>query len=526
MFFEWLENWIKKVDRRLVFAFCSTFFSAIFTHVYRLTNQLLNHDDLWNFCDSRLALGVKFGRPFLGVFSRVTSPYGNLPWVNGIFAIIYLSFFVVIIVKMFDVRHKSIIAILGIVTAVFPTLTSQMAYIHCADYYTLTTLLAAIAVYVATKASSVFVKVVIGGLTLCLALGTYQSSISVAMGMIAIWILFEIINNTSGKQILKNMLWYLLMGITGCISYILCLFASIKVTGIELTEYMGISEVGQLEFKDILLSFAQAYKDFYYFFFVNSDRFTFYDFINLGIILFIIGMLICLFFVKRIYRDGINTILYFMFIIMFPCICHILLFASKSVSYHMLMQESLVLVYMLGLILVDKISMLLISIPSKLLLFTEGIVIAFFVFLCVNNFITTNIAYMDFQKSYDQTYAFAVRLASRIEPLDWYDYSSPTELYLVNYYIPNSEGSSLEGYMPEYTGVENTVFLDSEYHFISFLNNELGMNYVTIREEMIPWVEGTPEFQDMESWPSKESVKIIHGCTVLKMGDHEKNEDN
>lgn len=521
MFLEWIENKIKGLRKEWIWAFSVTFISGIFVHIYRLTNHLLNHDVLWGLEDSRLAMGVKFGRIFMGPLSLLSSKYGNLPWINGVLSMLYLAVAVVLWVELFNVKRKTTIVLMGIVTVVFPAAASQLAYIHCADIYIITIMLATLAVFSVVRCKKF--GVIIGSIILFVAIATYQSSVSVAMMLIIMLTIIKIIKGEETLVIIKSLGKFLVVGVLAMVGYIICLNAVIAITGIQLTDYMGISEMGQMSLYDVVEGIRNAYNEFAYFFFVNPSKLTIYNGMNYVCFAGLLFGLIYIFFKRKIYNNLIKSLLYFICIILTPLVCHALVLVSSDITYHMLMQWSLVLIYISVLKLMDSSETIWEGINRKFIFTAQSILVISITVLCINNYTATNIVYHDMQEGYEKTYALAIRVADRIESIDEYaeNYSLyETQLYVVNYLEENIARDTFADYMPEYTGANNRIFMTTQEHFVAMLNNYLGMRYREIDEEMIPWVEYEEEFKSMKAWPAEDSVKVIRGVTVVKLGDY------
>ncbi len=76
------------------------------------------------------------GRWFLPYASGISSSY-ELPWLNGILSILYISIAVVFICKTFDVKGRLTAALIGAVTVTFPTVISTFTYCYVTDAYSL-----------------------------------------------------------------------------------------------------------------------------------------------------------------------------------------------------------------------------------------------------------------------------------------------------------------------------------------------------------------------------------------------------
>ena len=132
------ERMIQKLNRSLLPQWKICFLSAMLVgfaaHFYKITNWLPNWDMLVFRYDAQNML--KIGRWFLAVVCAPSSFY-DLPWLNGLLALVLHAAGAVCICKMLHVRKSVTAALIGAVTVSFPTVTSVMMYNYVADGYAL-----------------------------------------------------------------------------------------------------------------------------------------------------------------------------------------------------------------------------------------------------------------------------------------------------------------------------------------------------------------------------------------------------
>lgn len=97
---------IKRWKKEYTFAFLSSFFIGLLVHIYKFTNYLPNHDSMYNFYSDQNVLGS--GRWFLSIACGFSS-YFDLPWINGLFSIIFIAATTVVIINIFKISNKIII---------------------------------------------------------------------------------------------------------------------------------------------------------------------------------------------------------------------------------------------------------------------------------------------------------------------------------------------------------------------------------------------------------------------------------
>ena len=103
-----------------IYAFCFSFVFGLLAHFYRMTNWLPNWDSLVFRNDPQHMESL--GRWFLPFASGISSSY-ELPWLNGLLSILYISTAVVFICAAFEVRSRLTAAMIGAATITFPTVT-------------------------------------------------------------------------------------------------------------------------------------------------------------------------------------------------------------------------------------------------------------------------------------------------------------------------------------------------------------------------------------------------------------------
>ena len=100
--------------------------------------MIYHNDDLWK---------IALGRHMTPFYRSLRTPFGA-PWLIGALSLIYLSFSVYFLVKLFDIRNMKLIALVSGVFATNFSLTALNAtYMHDADVYMLAVLLYVLSAY-------------------------------------------------------------------------------------------------------------------------------------------------------------------------------------------------------------------------------------------------------------------------------------------------------------------------------------------------------------------------------------------
>lgn len=108
---------------RLVFL--TTFFSGLFIHFYKISNNLLNHDSIYNYYSSQNVIAS--GRWFLSVACSFSTWY-DLPWITGIFTMFFIAFTAVIVVDILKIQNIKTACLSGMILISAPAITETLFF--------------------------------------------------------------------------------------------------------------------------------------------------------------------------------------------------------------------------------------------------------------------------------------------------------------------------------------------------------------------------------------------------------------
>ncbi len=140
-----IEFFRSRVSREEKLAFLSAFIAGLLVHIYKFSNTLPNSDSLYNFYDPQNI--VASGRWLLS-FACAPSSFFDLPWVTGLFSLVYISLTaaVVVVVRLLGIKDPVAVVLGGALIASYPGMTETFFYGFTADGYFLAMLLSALAV--------------------------------------------------------------------------------------------------------------------------------------------------------------------------------------------------------------------------------------------------------------------------------------------------------------------------------------------------------------------------------------------
>ncbi len=228
-----IKNILNKIKPQWKAAFISALIIGLLTHMYVMTNNLMTPDGTWNiYSDQDM---IYLGRQFLTYACGISSYY-NLPWLNGLLAIIYIALASIVVVEAFDVNSVVLSVLIGGLMVTFPTVASTFCYIFTIDGYMLAMLLAALAVLLTDRYKKGWIP---GIILMGVSLGIYQAYYSFAILMCILALLLQVLRNTDTKSILIKAGKYCGMGVGGYAFYVVTLKAMLAIKHIEVTGYRG-----------------------------------------------------------------------------------------------------------------------------------------------------------------------------------------------------------------------------------------------------------------------------------------------
>ena len=511
-----IQKYKEDVSREVKLAVLSTILIGLLIHGYKFSNALINHDSLYNFYSTQNVVGS--GRWFLTIACGISS-YFDLPWVIGILSLVWIGLTAAIIVKLFEVKNPVLIVLIGGILASFPGITNTFHYGFTADGYMLAMFLAALSVYISNLEHKGIKWSVFSVLLICITCGIYQAYVSFGLLLTIFYFIKNALENKySNKEyvryIVKQMMIYMIALILYYVIWKICL----SVQNIEVGSYQGIDQVNNLGAMEFGLGwFIQGMKNsiqailmFFLEWNIFEHGLTLYGGLNIAILAFLAAGLLYLIIKNKIYKKKLRLFLIVASLFLcIPCAC-MWIFASLDMVYRPMMLVSLAVVYIFCGVIFDQ--------HMK-----EKVSTVLAVVLCVmifNNGLIANISYYFMNKCYEQTYATGVELTMRIHEMK-------TEHEFDNIAVVGKRDIDIateiveEGADKVHTMVQLLVtdLLHDQEHVELFLQEMLHINETFVTEEEKEELEKNIQIQEMDKWPSYDSVQMVEDTLVIKIGD-------
>ena len=509
----------EKIPRNYKFAFFSTFLIGLLIHLYKFTNTLPNHDSLYNFYSDQNVLGS--GRWALSLACGFSSYY-DLPWVIGLFSIVFLALTVVVIVALFRIQNPVIIVLSGGILASAPATTETFFFLYTADGYMLAMFLAALAVYCSRIGQNRPHQIALSAALICIVCGIYQSYVPFALVLATIYFIYELFQaDTSLNSCLKWIRNQVILFATALISYYIIWKLLLFLSNTGANHYQGIDEIGQFSMSLIINAFIDCIQ-VPALYFLQWDIFAHgvspYSVLNLLFFVFTAAICIYAFVKSALYRQRGKTLLLLLSLAAIPVFSCIWSFVSLGIGYRPMMLQSLSLFYVLCGLLFERWA----SLKWKNVL---GILLAIII---ANNSLMANISYYYMNLCYERSYADGIEMMLRIHEAQ--DTSDVSRIAVIGSRVAEVQIFTVDPITQENTPASNihllaalmeqNLLFDAE-HTVLFLQNIFGLELDALSNADLKDLSQTETVKDMGLWPAKDSVAVIGDIVVIKLAEPE-----
>lgn len=505
----------RHIARLDVVVFGASFVLGLLIHLYMFTHKFINHDDingLYSDCD----FGLSSGRWLLKTVTGFLGSYSS-SWLNGLAGILFLSVAVVFVVKLFRMRHAVPAILLSLTMVAFPTVASTYAYMFCSYQYLFALMCAAIAAYLIYSGQPM--RMALGVLLIAAAMGCYQAYFSLATVLLVSVLGMDLCHGrfqNNVKGFLLSAIKCVLSLAAGMILYMAVLKLCLWYTGTELTTYQGINDMGNVTLEELWLRVQAAYKKFVPFY-TESQLFHRY-FPTLVRVSWALDGLLCIGLIlkNKLYQSVPAILLLIAVGAVFPLSADLVYVMAPEETVHLVMCYALVIPLILPAIFADHISLPQMNAGKCAQICKKCSVLVTALLLCVQFcfgyecFLITNRAYFSMDVTYENAYAYYVKLAAKIEMQAGYTTETPIA------FIGNA---SMDNFTPPayMTGVLIGNDALNIYSRRSFLSYFLASNYPDADQSFYDSIWELPEYEDMPYYPAEGSIRTIDGVIVVKL---------
>ena len=509
------ERTLEKLKNSIPIQFKVCFFSAIIVgliaHFYKITNWLPNWDSLVFRYDIQNMTGL--GRWFLGTVCAFTSFY-DLPFLNGIIAIIFHALSAVCICKILNIKENITAFLIGALVVSFPTVTSIMMYSYVADGYSVAFFMSCLAAYYMTREKPNYIFAI---LLIAFSCGIYQAYITVTIMLVLAYLITEMIYDKKNVMyIIKKSAAFLLTGFFGMILYYAILTAITKITGVSLIDYQGFGSSTSFLNVDIIGSLYRVKETFINYFFDFSHGLNVFVILNCLIFVITVSWHLKYALQNKIVSSFPKALILFVFAVFLAIGSAVLAFINAGIDYHNLMLMGYSIFYVYFIVLYeygqDK--------KEHTTYAKKWIVLLICMAVIFNNIVISNVSYHKAQMAYEKSYGTLIRIADRIETTP---YAKESDEILVIGALDMSKMYS--SYLPpDITGITDGYIIRADDETVgqsvlcAALNDYCGKEYNFISGERKKLLMQKDEIKSMQLWPLKDSVKVVDGIIIINLG--------
>jgi len=510
------EKMIEKLKNRILHPWKICFFSALtvglIAHLYKITNWLPNWDSLVFRYDAQNMVGL--GRWFLSVVCGLSSFY-ELPFLNGIMAIVFHALSAVCICKIFNVKKDITAALIGAVVVSFPVVTSVMMYSYVADGYSISFLLACLAAMYLTKEKPHYIISVV---LIALSVAIYQAYITVTIMLVLLYLIDELLyKNKDALALVKKGLQIMLSGIIGMVLYYLILILILKVSGKALLDYQGLRSSASFSNINVWDSLYATKKLFINYFFDFSEGVSVFVILNCVIFAIIVVGYFISAVKQKAFSPWYKGVILVIYVILLPVGAVALAFIDADIDYHNLMKMGYCIFYIAFILLYERLEF----VNKRHFSIKAWTIFSVACVLIINQVVIANVSYHKSQMAYEKSYGTLIRIADRIEQTEGSDIC---DRILVIGALPESEAYSCN-LPPDITGTTEGYIIRADDEVVnqsvlcSALNDYCGKKFQFVSGKMKQSLLEKEEIKKMGFWPSKDSIAVIDDIIVVRLGE-------
>ena len=495
-----------KISNDEKFAVIFSVIIGLLCHIYKIVNYLPNHDSIYNYYSSQNVVGS--GRWFLSIACGFSSYY-DLPWITGFLSILFISFTVAVLVRIFSIENRFLISLVSGLLVCSPSITETLFFGFTSDGYMLAMLFSALAVLLSDIKDDSKIHFILSTILITLTCATYQSYISFSLVLLVCLCIWNLLfKEYQFKEyihwIARELIKYIIALISFYIIWKLCL----HFEGIEINNYQGINSMS-LNFTNIILAIPSSIKALYFYFLewnVLKHGLTLYGFLNVLFLCFAFGVLVSAIYKKNIYKDIYKLVLIFISIGLLPFICCIWNFVTPNVIYRPMMLTCVVLIFILTLIIANQI---ITGVKVELLTLISIIMIC-------NNAVNANISYFYMNQEYYKSYATGLEMVSRVQMIGS-NYKVLVLGDLADEKLISSNSYNYSNHLLNQL-LEINLLFDQE-HTLKFINNTFDVKFKSVSASQKNIIKSNPIVDNMKPFPDKSSVQLIDDVIVIKLSD-------
>lgn len=505
----------RKLSKSFKLAFLSVCLIGSITHIYIFSNLILNHDSVWRlYYDNN---NLPLGRWSLQFFSEISTRF-QLPVVAAVISILMLALSAALTVRFLDISNKVSIVLVSGFIASFPPAACIFSYMFTADAYFIGLFFSVLAAFCLKKYRFGGIPFVI---LLAVSCGIYQPFICYAIGLLLADCIIRLFSEEALKTIVRDGLRYIALIIIALVGYYAVANLLLTLQHKTFSDYQNVDSFSIWNLKEFLSQLPVAYQKYLVYFFHSSYLTDFFQAIQVCFLGLSLAALIYLVFSAKIYKDSVRLLLLTAGVLLLPMALDFITVLSAGAWVHELMLYSFVLQFALSIKAIESALKKLIVKNSNNwpILYLANIFLA--ALLIWNNFCVCNTAYLRLQVCYENSFALANRIVSRIESLDGYAPDIPVAI--IGEASPAFYGNTVPQFSQfnSLTGTNDVLLFTPEPHIRTrrFIEHYIGIHMPKPGRELLDMLDASEEVKSIPSYPAEGSVVMYNNIIIVKLSE-------
>lgn len=516
---------IKYIGKRIQSQYWITLVSGLvigmITHFFMLTNKIPNWDDITNY-DSPGSQSF-LGRWFLGYVHKIGGK-PSAPAVHGFLMILALSLAACVVMRILELKSVTSAVLTAAIMVTFPSVACTMSFMFMAHTSGIAILMNCLAIYCFRRWKWGYVP---GAVLIILALGIYQSYVSIAIALVLMGMITDLIH---GKDSVK----VAIKGIVSAATFGICVVIYKRICYIFYpsmadSEYGGIGEMGEMALSDIPINAGRAYKRFLEYFLYKPFEFVTKWMQRTNIIVCILAVIffVLIVYTTKMWKDWKRLTVITVAAFFMPLAVAFVYFMAPEAPFSMLMLYAYTLIYVMVVALLEDVTGIMGlgdgTINSKQVI---SVVLSFItvVTLCINchsNYLLTNKAYYRSFFAFERTEAYYNRIIAMLEQTEGYEYGDDVLIGGDFYYATNPAPIERDIFDSEAlrtmdgVALENGMITEGVRH--EFVETFIGFPMGYIHDDVREKIYASDEFREMPHYPKDGCIRKIEGVWVVKL---------
>lgn len=515
---EWNQN-----KKKLCFALAVTFAWGMLTHGYGFAQSAFSHDSLneFNGSDGGNFWKIQLGRFVIPAYRAVFRTDLTLPWMIGMLSLLWIGLAVYLVIRIFNMDSKLTMILTAGIFATNITVTATAAtYLHdydC-DMFAMFCTVAAVYCWRFLARSGILW----GAMLTVLALGIYQSYISVTVVLVIIVCILDLLNEESFQAVFSGGMKAIGMLLLGGILYYIVMKLVLTVTEIPLSTggTNSLDAALSLTPKTIVYYTVYAYVDCF-----NRlwNMLSVYPAVVVKTATMLLGLIICAAVIiglcqKKLGR--LEKLLCLVLVCLLPLGMN-LMYVPVGGIVHDLMVYAVWMYYLLALLMADY---LINRLPDAVFKFKKGLSFGsmLLVFaLLYSNVQVANVIYLKKDLEQDSFLSMMTQIVYRMEQTEEY---KPGETPVVFVGSPEQRIQEVNGFekYQTMTGADesNVADLQINYRVQRYFHYILANPAIMASNELWDALQSDSRVHAMPSYPEDGCTQIVDGVLVVKVGDN------